>query len=432
MKSRIFKVTVIILTIAFVLVETAPKWQLRAANDEEIVTTEISVDDGTEDVTEDTKDAEPKESKAPKKPDRQPYKEKNTVKNISKKPVAEKTSLKNKKNVSKNKKKNKAKAKPTPVPTYRPIEGRVLSHNTQYIFRLRKLKKENKRITRKRSALITKTQSLTVRQAYLKKMDRVIGERTLAVKVAATGTAVSGPVSAAAIQGLDSTIDQVVNQGYILCNPNYFDMLTDSGLETFFEEKETIDLGVYLDREIKDCGTELKKLNKPVRKLKKKYEKIHSRYIKGMKKHNAVFFDPKDLTVQSHATVAQMRKMLKGTALEKLAPVFVKEEKSYGINAIGLASIAALESDWGTSRRAREDHNLTGFGVNTDEAEGINASSDQENIKRTAGWIAENYLDENGIYYKGKGLPGINKYYSASYTWAWKVENCAQQMFDNL
>ena len=68
MKSRIFKVTVIILTIAFVLVETAPKWQLRAANDEEIVTTEISVDDGTEDVTEDTKDAEPKESKAPKKP----------------------------------------------------------------------------------------------------------------------------------------------------------------------------------------------------------------------------------------------------------------------------------------------------------------------------------------------------------------------------
>ena len=70
--------------------------------------------------------------------------------------------------------------------------------------------------------------------------------------------------------------------------------------------------------------------------------------------------------------------------------------------------------------------------MNTDEAEGINASSDQENIKRTAGWIAENYLDENGIYYKGKGLPGINKYYSASYTWAWKVENCAQQMFDNL
>ena len=82
-----------------------------------------------------------------------------------------------------------------------------------------------------------------------------------------------------------------------------------------------------------------------VDKAKKKYEKIHSRYIKGMKKHNAVFFDPKDLTVQSHATVAQMRKMLKGTALEKLAPVFVKEEKSYGINAIGLASIAALESD---------------------------------------------------------------------------------------
>ena len=60
----------------------------------------------------------------------------------------------------------------------------------------------------------------------------------MAVKVAATGTAVSRVVSSAAVQGFDSTVDQVVYQGYILCNPNYFDVLSVSGMDAFFEEND--------------------------------------------------------------------------------------------------------------------------------------------------------------------------------------------------
>ena len=49
MSSKIVKVTVLIIAVALILVEVAPRWQLMAANDEELTTTEISVDNGTGD-----------------------------------------------------------------------------------------------------------------------------------------------------------------------------------------------------------------------------------------------------------------------------------------------------------------------------------------------------------------------------------------------
>ena len=49
MSSKIAKVTVLIIAVALILVEVAPRWQLRAANDEDLTTTEISVDNGTGD-----------------------------------------------------------------------------------------------------------------------------------------------------------------------------------------------------------------------------------------------------------------------------------------------------------------------------------------------------------------------------------------------
>lgn len=428
MSNKIWKVTVMILISTMILVEAAPRLQLLAANEDDLATTEITIDNGTDDQDQTTSEDRLAETVKPVKTAK-PAQDK-TKTSDGKSSASE--AKHHKASAGAKRSKKKAPAQPTPVPTYRPIEGKVLLHNSRYMSEIEQLKKENKKITGKRSALITKTQSLTVRQAYLKKMRRVIGNSTMAVKVAATGTAVSRVVSSAAVQGFDSTVDQVVYQGYILCDPNYFDVLSVSGMDAFFEENDTIDLGTYLDKEIGDCGQKLVRLKRPVHKIRKKYEKIHSRYVKGMKNHNAVIFNPYDLTVKSYATIPQMRKMLKGSDMVTLAPVFVKAERKYGVNAVGLASIAALESAWGTSRRAREDHNLTGFGVSDDEAEGINASSDQANIMRTARWLAKSYLAQEGIYHTGNGLSDINKHYSASYEWAWKVEHCAQQMFEKL
>lgn len=426
MSSKIAKAAVLIMAVALILVEVAPRWQLMAANDEELTTTEISVDNGTGDDPDNAQEQE-KPVSTPK-----PAKTAAPIKKDSSQSLGQTKAGKGRKSAIKHKKKKHHPAAPTPVPTYRPIEGSVLMHNTQYLSRIQKLKAANKRITDKRQALITQTQSLTVRQAYLKKIRRAIGGNTMAVKVAATGSAVSCVVSAAAVQGLDSTVDQVVYQGYILCNPDYFGVLTVSGMDTFFEENETFDLGLYLEKEINQCGRKLKDLKKPVHRIRSRYEKIHDRYVKGVKKHNPVIFNPYDLTVRSGVSKAQMRKMLKGSELVTLAPVFVKAEHKYGVNAVGLASVAALESAWGTSRRARQDHNFTGFGVDCADAQGINASSDQANIMRTARWLSQSYLAQDGIYYDGTGLMEINHHYSASYTWAWKVEHCAKQMFAKL
>ena len=438
MSSKIAKVTVLIIAVALILVEVAPRWQLRAANDEDLTTTEISVDNGTGDDPDNAPEQEkpavtpkPAQTAAPAK--RESAKPKADDSGKGKAADAGKSQVaKNRKHAAKHKNKKHHPAAPTPVPTYRPIEGNVQMYNIQYLSQIQKLKDANKRITDKRQELITKTQSLTVRQAYLEKMRRTIGSNTMAVKVAATGSAVSKVVSAATVQGLDSTVDQVVYQGYILCNPDYFDVLTVSGMDTFFEENETFDLGLYLDKEINQCGRKLRNLKKPVHHIRSKYEKIHTRYVKGIRKHNPVIFNPYDLTVRSGVTKSQMRKMLEGSELVTLAPVFVKAEHKYGVNAVGLASIAALESARGTSRRARQDHNFTGFGVDSDDAQGINAASDQANIMRTAKWLAKSYLTQDGIYYDGTGLMEINHHYSASFTWAWKVEHCVKQMFENL
>ena len=269
MSNKIWKVTVMILISTLILVEAAPRLQLLAANEDDLATTEITIDNGTDDPDQAESDDMPAKTVKPVQTAKPAQKQKVPGrKDSSSDSKAHKTSGQTKHD------KKKTPAKPTPVPTYRPIEGKVLLHNSRYMTEIEQLKKENKKITGRRSALITKTQSLTVRQAYLKKMRRVIGNSTMAVKVAATGTAVSRVVSSAAVQGFDSTVDQVVYQGYILCNPNYFDVLSVSGMDAFFEENDTIDLGTYLDKEMSECGQKLDRLKRPVHRIKKKYEKI--------------------------------------------------------------------------------------------------------------------------------------------------------------
>lgn len=144
----------------------------------------------------------------------------------------------------------------------------------------------------------------------------------------------------------------------------------------------------------------------------------------------AITFDPNDLNVLSGINEAQMKKMLLGTKLTDIAGAFVKAEKKYGVNAIGVAAIAALESGWGTSNRAINDHNYTGFGVYSDSAVGKNADTGEANILETAQWLSTHYLKPGQVYYNGPGLVGINKKYSVSYTWASKVEHCAKVMFE--
>lgn len=147
---------------------------------------------------------------------------------------------------------------------------------------------------------------------------------------------------------------------------------------------------------------------------------------------DGIVFNSCDITDISHITVSQMKELLSGTEFKQFADVYVEIEKEYGINAIAFCALSALESGWGTSRRARYDHNYTGFGVYSDDAPGIHAGSGEENLEMTARHLAEKYIHKGDVYYHGRGLDGINRSYAASRTWAYGVEDIGIRLMRKL
>lgn len=164
------------------------------------------------------------------------------------------------------------------------------------------------------------------------------------------------------------------------------------------------------------------KVNQCAKKIKTA-AKRRKTALKKMKEINTCdyVFDASDATVPSHVDEKNMKRILSGTLLEQYADVYVDIEKDYGVNAIVICAISALESGWGTSRRAIEDHNYTGFGVYSPDAQGKNASSGEENLRMTAAHLAKEYLTEDGTYYNGKSIEDINKKYCVGDTWGPKV-----------
>ena len=97
-----------------------------------------------------------------------------------------------------------------------------------------------------------------------------------------------------------------------------------------------------------------------------------------------------------------------------------------------LMGIAAHESAWGTSRRAREDNNLTGYGVTSDSAKGINKATKEEGLLTTAKTLHEKYLTAGGSYYAGTSAEDVNKHYCVGGEWAAAVVNDAYQLMNQL
>ncbi len=84
---------------------------------------------------------------------------------------------------------------------------------------------------------------------------------------------------------------------------------------------------------------------------------------------------------------------------------FISAEAEYGVNACFLASIAAVESDWGTSNLAKEKNNL--FGWRLSNGEYMSFDSTDECIDHVAKYLAENYLDPEGCYYNGDTVADV-------------------------
>lgn len=118
-----------------------------------------------------------------------------------------------------------------------------------------------------------------------------------------------------------------------------------------------------------------------------------------------------DLTVPSGLSAEQLSLGLRGE-LSALSAEFIAAEQKYGVNAVFLAAVAALESGWG--RNCFRRNNIFGWS-------GKDFSGKAECIDFVASKIAEHYLSEDGKYYHGKTVSGVNVCYNGSAFWARKV-----------
>lgn len=135
-----------------------------------------------------------------------------------------------------------------------------------------------------------------------------------------------------------------------------------------------------------------------------------------------------DLTVQSGLSEKELSAGLRDELLP-LAKDFILAEEKYGVNAVFLASVAALESGWGKS--CFRQNNIFGWS-------GKDFLTKAECIDFVASKIAEHYLSENGKYYNGKTVSGVNICYNGNGFWEEKVaeimamisRNCGKKGFD--
>ena len=160
----------------------------------------------------------------------------------------------------------------------------------------------------------------------------------------------------------------------------------------------------------------LKKEREDISKEQEELKKIEKE-INGLTeiRNGNIIYNPNNLLQKSNITVEQLEEKLKGTGLSGLAPAYVQAEQIYGVNAIFLVSLSAHESAWGTSRRAIEDNNLTGFGVYSDSSVGINSHTKEENILGTAKWLKNKYLTPGASFYNGISIHAVNMRYCIGY-----------------
>ncbi len=118
-----------------------------------------------------------------------------------------------------------------------------------------------------------------------------------------------------------------------------------------------------------------------------------------------------DLTTPCGYSAEELSKGLSGE-LFSLAGEFFSAEEKYGVNALFLCAVAALESGWG--KYCFRQNNIFGWS-------GKSFENKAECIDFVTSKISENYLSEKGKYYNGKNLSGVNVCYNGNVFWEAKV-----------
>lgn len=242
------------------------------------------------------------------------------------------------------------------------------------------------------------------------------------------------------LDNLNDSADQTIKQladnlndtGLIQASMNYhFGLQDQKNILIMMDSQDSIDLQPIIEKKKESYQSSIQSIDQKIRDLKTSIQ-VADHSMKLIENKKSIVFDPMNLLKKSNLTKDKAKKILKGTALEDCSDYFIECEEKYGVNAIGVMAIAVHESAWGTSRRAQEDHNLTGYGVYSDSAKGINAPSKEENLLMTAKLLKESYLTRSGSHYKGTSLMAVNESYCTSGDWAINVTTHAYTLMDRL
>lgn len=143
-----------------------------------------------------------------------------------------------------------------------------------------------------------------------------------------------------------------------------------------------------------------------------------------------VGYSKDNVLTASHVTGDELAEGLQG-ALKHYAWCFVEMEEEYGINAIFLSSVAALESGWCTTNNALNKNNL--FGFKNSSGDGFRTfSSKEDGIRTVAKFLKNNYLTEGGPYYNGLSVGAINIKYCEQMDWAGKIDKIANGIINRI
>lgn len=142
-------------------------------------------------------------------------------------------------------------------------------------------------------------------------------------------------------------------------------------------------------------------------------------------------FDAYNITTPSNMTSEHFYKLLGNTDLVDVAWTFAYAEKAYGINALFLAGLTALESGWGGSERAVRERNLTGYNIVADHSS-YAFETRADSVLATAKLIAEHYIKPDGKYHNGLSVWNINAKYCAQDDWADKIIAIANKLLNQL
>lgn len=243
-------------------------------------------------------------------------------------------------------------------------------------------------------------------------------------------------VSANTLKNYKNTEDLLATKKNIapyISNVKEFDMAKLVNNTTDEKVKKLKVEGKALDSELINMKNQRDSLVASVQNLEQQKNQIQIKIEnERIKSRQEINYDPSNVSLPSNVNEGTLRKMLSGTALESLAPAYVQAEKEYGVNALFLVGISAIESGWGTSKRAINDNNLTGFGVYSDSSKGINSTSKEANLLLTAATLKKNYLTPGGSYFKGYSIQDVNKSYCVLSSWSGQINNAINQILNKI